>query len=518
MSEVWLAKHAELGVPVILKTLRPSVGEERTRGFARILHEARLMARIPSPRVVRAIDAGVWYPGGGDADLETLRAQEGSVAFGTGTEVESHPRGAVTDPSELAPSAPQGTPYVVQEYVDGIDLAELDRERRRALGVGLPLWYVCHTIEEVALALQASHQTGVIHRDVKPSNVFGSPQTGIRLGDFGIAVQNERSRPPDEISGTFRFMAPEQLRGDVLGRACDVYGLGATACDLRYGRPPYDNVSAALDPNVAPRFPQAQSPSEAYFQHLLHEMLRTDPATRPHSLALLARHFRALETALRPRLPVVQIDRNRLQLGECSVRFEVGDIACARADGIVNSAHDHMRMRTGVGQALRVAGGDEIEDEALRGGHRALGACVATGAGKLDARWVLHAVSAWNEVSCVGRAAHRTLLLAEVLGLRSLAIPALGTGASRVTMETAADALATALKWHLMIGGSRLRHVTFVLRDETLLQVFREVALEALRDDDELPPAYDMGLQVEGGAVVADAATFLAASTPDDSR
>lgn len=517
MSEVWLAKHVELGIPVVLKTLRASVDEERTRGFARIRHEARLMARIPSPRVVRAIDAGVWRPGEGEGDLDALRAQEGSVSFGTGTEVESRPQGEAGASSSRGPAAPPGTPYVVQEYVDGIDLAELDRERRRALGVGLPLWFVCHAMGEVALALHASHQTGVIHRDVKPSNVFGSPQTGIRLGDFGIAVEHATS-PPAEISGTYRFMAPEQLRGEVLGRATDVYGLGATACDLRYGRPPYDDVSAVLDPRVSARFPPPQSASEAYFQHLLGDMVRTDPLARPHGLSLLARHFRALERALRPRLPAVQIDRNRLLVGECEVRFEVGDIANAHADAIVNSAHDHMRMRTGVGQALRARGGDEIEDEALRGGHRALGACVATGAGALEARWVLHAVSAWNEVSCVGRAAHRTLLLADVLGLRSLAIPALGTGASRVTMETAADALATALRWHLMIGGTRLRHVTFVLRDETLMQVFREVALEALRDDDELPPSFDLGLQVVGGDVLPDAATCIAATGPHDSR
>src|SRR5271170_5308412 len=84
MSEVWLAKHAVLCVPVVIKTLRRSIaegaGEERIQ---RMFTEARLLARVASAHVVRAIDAGT------------------------------------TD----------GVPYFVQEYIDGIDLAELDRTR-----------------------------------------------------------------------------------------------------------------------------------------------------------------------------------------------------------------------------------------------------------------------------------------------------------------------------------------------------------------------------------------------------
>ena len=156
MSQVWLAKHSVLSVPVVMKTLRATI-EEDAQGFDRILNEARLMARIASPRVVRAIDAGV----------------HGGVG------------------------------YVVQEYVDGIDLAELDHRRRAALGVGLPLWFVCHVMQEACYGLHASHQTGVIHRDVKPSNIFGSPETGIRVGDFGIALSGEQARAPAEVSGFF---------------------------------------------------------------------------------------------------------------------------------------------------------------------------------------------------------------------------------------------------------------------------------------------------------------------------
>jgi serine/threonine-protein kinase len=152
-----------------------------------------------------------------------------------------------------------------------------------------------------------------------------------------------------------------------------------------------------------------------------------------------------------------------------------------------------MVMRTGVGGALRSKGGQEIEDEALRGGRRALGECVATGGGALACRYVLHAVSAWKEASCIARASQRALLLAEELGLRTLAIPALGTGSAQVVPESSAYAIGAALQEHLFFGGSRLRQVTFVLYDRETLDIFIEQLSGLLLGDSEAnedgPPA-----------------------------
>lgn len=466
MSEVWLAKHAVLCTPVVVKTLRKAVVDAvGTAGGRRMFDEARLMARVSSSRVVRAVDAGLL----------------------------------------------EGTPYLVQEYVDGVDMAELDRARRGALGVGLPLWFVCHVMADTCQALHAAHQTGVIHRDVKPSNLFAAPETGIHLGDFGIAVARAET-PPSEISGTLRFMAPEQLRGEPAARTTDAYGAGATAFDLRYGHPPFEEVRDVLDEQVEPRFPAPVGPGEAYFQQVLRGMLAKRREDRPADLCDPGAHFATLYQALKPthgQGSFATLGRDRCRFEGCEVTFRAGDLADEHAAGIVNSARYHMRMRSGVGDALRRRGGDAIEAEALAGGERALGACVATRAGSLEADWVLHAVSAWEDASCVGRATMRAMADADRLGLRSLAFPALGTGEARVSLETCANALASALRWRLLLGGSRLERVSFVLSDEAKLAAFRDVAMEALRGGDEPRREPDLGLPDEKAAVRGDAATCV---------
>lgn len=454
MSEVWLAKHPVLAVPVIVKTLRRELAASREGSDAagRILSEARLMARVASPLIVRAIDAGE-LPGG-------------------------------------------GTPYLVQEYVDGLDLAELDRRRRAALGVGLPLWMVCLVMRDVCAALRAAHSAGVIHRDLKPSNVFGAPESGIRLGDFGIAVA--RADHAKDCSGTLKFMAPEQLGGQPVDRTTDVWGAAATACDLRYGHAPFASIDEILDPSVGPRLPMPKSPAEAYFQELLRGMLAKDPAARTPDLADPFRHFGMLEKAVAPApLGVTLQGEHRLSVSGVEVGFVVGDIAEARATAIVSSANFEMKMHSGVGEALVRRGGREIEEEAQAGGERPLGSCVRTTPGRLAASHVFHAVGAWNEVSCVGRAFARALLLGEEHHVSSLAVPALGTGIARVGVEACANAMLRALRWHIELGGTRLHRITFYLDSLPKLRTFVDVAQEVFgaRDVRHAVPL-DLGLPV----------------------
>lgn len=145
----------------------------------------------------------------------------------------------------------------------------------------------------------------------------------------------------------------------------------------------------------------------------------------------------------------------------------------------------------------------------MREGERALGTCIATGAGSLGARWVLHAVSAWNEASCVGRTTQRALMLVDELGLRTVAMPALGTGVARVTLEICANAMMTALRWQMMLGGSRLQRVEIVLENEQKLAVYRDVAEDSLGGEHRRGPA-DLGLPVEGDFATGESPTRVA--------
>jgi len=109
-----------------------------------------------------------------------------------------------------------------------------------------------------------------------------------------------------------------------------------------------------------------------------------------------------------------------------------GDIAAVEADAIANAANDRLWMGAGVAGALKGAGGDEIEREAMAIGGIPLGTAVATTAGRLPARWVIHGAVMGQDLRTDGDLIRRTtracLELADELGCRSLALPAFGTG------------------------------------------------------------------------------------------
>ncbi|HEU5245224.1 MAG TPA: macro domain-containing protein [Gaiellaceae bacterium] len=109
-----------------------------------------------------------------------------------------------------------------------------------------------------------------------------------------------------------------------------------------------------------------------------------------------------------------------------------GDIAAVEADAIANAANDRLWMGAGVAGALKRAGGDEIEQEATAIGGIPLGTAVATTAGRLAARWVIHGAVMGQDLrtdaDLVRRTTRSCLELADELGCRSLALPAFGTG------------------------------------------------------------------------------------------
>jgi O-acetyl-ADP-ribose deacetylase (regulator of RNase III) len=126
------------------------------------------------------------------------------------------------------------------------------------------------------------------------------------------------------------------------------------------------------------------------------------------------------------------------------VQLEVveGDIAVLRVDAVANAANDHLWMGAGVAGALKRAGGEEIEREAVALGPIPLGTAVATSAGRLPARWVIHGAVMGQDLRTDADLVRRTtaacLRLADELGARSLALPAFGTGVGGFPLDDCA--------------------------------------------------------------------------------
>ncbi|HEY1957353.1 MAG TPA: AAA family ATPase [Polyangiaceae bacterium] len=158
----------------------------------------------------------------------------------------------------------------------------------------------------VADALHAAHAAGIVHRDVKPSNVFllngddgASPKT--KLVDFGVAsAEDAKLTRTGAIIGTPAYMAPEQARGDegVNARA-DLYALGATLFEMITGRPPHIGptpiaILARLVTTPPPRLSDVVPDVPVPLDDLMAELLATDPSERPASGAIAADRLRAL--------------------------------------------------------------------------------------------------------------------------------------------------------------------------------------------------------------------------------
>jgi O-acetyl-ADP-ribose deacetylase len=141
-----------------------------------------------------------------------------------------------------------------------------------------------------------------------------------------------------------------------------------------------------------------------------------------------------------------------------------GDIAAVEADAIANAANDRLWMGAGVAGALKWAGGAEIEREAMAQGPIELGTAVATGAGKLPARYVIHGAVMGQDLrtdaGLVRRTTHACLALADELGCVSLALPAFGTGVGGFPLAECARIMVEQAR---RFEGATLRHVIFAV-------------------------------------------------------
>jgi O-acetyl-ADP-ribose deacetylase (regulator of RNase III) len=129
-----------------------------------------------------------------------------------------------------------------------------------------------------------------------------------------------------------------------------------------------------------------------------------------------------------------------------------GDITALEVDAIANAANNHLWMGGGVAGAIKRAGGEEIEREAVQQGPIEVGDAVATGAGSLPARWVIHGAVMGQDLQTNAELVRRTtescLRVADELGAKSLALPAFGTGVGGFPLDECARLMVDVVRGH----------------------------------------------------------------------
>jgi O-acetyl-ADP-ribose deacetylase (regulator of RNase III) len=159
------------------------------------------------------------------------------------------------------------------------------------------------------------------------------------------------------------------------------------------------------------------------------------------------------------------------------VKIEVqrGDITRLDTDALVNAANNHLWMGGGVAGAIKRAGGREIEAEAVKKGPVPAGEAVTTGAGKLKARYVIHAAVMGQDLRTdadkIRQATRNSLLRGDELGIKSIAFPALGTGVGGFSLDECAGIMIGEVRRY-SAGETGLERVVFVLFDQAAYQAF----------------------------------------------
>lgn len=249
MGSVYRARHALLRRPTAIKVLRPEIAGERN--FQRFEREVQLTSRLTHPNTIAVYDYG---------------------------------------------TTPDGQFYYAMELLEGADLSKVvDRTGP------MPPARVIHLLVQACGALAEAHAKGLVHRDVKPSNLILSRQgmlcDVLKVMDFGLVKDIEGGdrtlTGAGEVCGSPETISPEVLRGETVTPAADLYALGAVGCFLLTGKPIFDAETLPLflakhlsAPPIAPSQRGVSVPED--LEAALMECLEKDPLSRPTSAGTLA--------------------------------------------------------------------------------------------------------------------------------------------------------------------------------------------------------------------------------------
>jgi serine/threonine protein kinase/Leucine-rich repeat (LRR) protein len=255
MGAVYLAEDTRLGRQVAIKTLKPELAANPT-ARERFLREARLAAALEHDHICPIYHVG----------------------------------------------EDNGIPYLAMPLLKGESLEELLRRRQRLAPV-----QVIRLGIQIAAGLAAAHEKGLIHRDIKPGNLWVEPVGGgrIKILDFGLARSIEADTcltQAGAIVGTPSYMAPEQARGDKLDARADLYSLGVVLYRLATGELPLKGVDTmsmllalAINEPTPPHVVNPEVPAE--LSVLIMRLLAKEPSERPASAQDVMRQLQALQKA-----------------------------------------------------------------------------------------------------------------------------------------------------------------------------------------------------------------------------
>lgn len=202
-----------------------------------------------------------------------------------------------------------------------------------------------------------------------------------------------------------------------------------------------------------------------------------------------------------------------MRIDNCDIKIVLGDITNMAVDAIVNAANNELLMGGGVAGAIKKAGGKEIEDEALKKAPIGIGQAVATSAGKLKARYVIHAATMGLDHNTdemkIRNSCASSLKAADELKIKSVAFPALGCGVGGFPLKASAKIMAQEVMKHLREAKTSLKEIVFCMREKEAYEIFDKNVtgyIDYMLTKQSRGPfvAVDAIIDIDGGIVIVE--------------
>ncbi|MCP3136238.1 protein kinase domain-containing protein [Pyxidicoccus xibeiensis] len=355
MGTVYLGEQTLIGARVAVKVLHPHLGHDESLR-ARFYAEARTVNVVGHPHIVHIFDIS---------------------------------------------EAPGGIHYFVMEYLEGVPLSRLPRPMDPAQLVLL--------LAQACDALDAAHRCGVVHRDLKPDNLFVVRRAGeapsLRVLDFGVA-KARRPRSEDDtaagiVLGTPAYMAPEQWAGQPVDGRADIYALAVTAYYLATGQLPFERgqmaelaLSSGPVPGPMPAHMLAPSVPPALSDVLLRALARRCEDRYPGALDFKAALLAATAPPVEPRLPAEEPPRSHTPVPSSQVVLD--------EEGPAVEPSSVTPPLTWVAVVRRRSGADTVEVRCTELSKGGLFMCCAEPFPRLFTRLEFSLLLAGEEIACAG--------------------------------------------------------------------------------------------------------------------